>query len=344
MSLTLTPTRHAVQPPAAKVLPTVLTVHGESRLDPYFWLRDRGDPDTIRYLEAENAYMRAMTEHTEALQAGIYAEMLSHIKQTDLTVPVKRGEYFYYTRTEEGKQYRIYCRKRGSLDAPEEILLDGNALAEGQKYFQMGAFAPSPNHKLLAYSADYTGDEAFTIFVKHLETGKLLPVEIRNTSYSLEWAEDDATLFYTVLDPSKRPFKVFRRSLDETESVEVYHEPDRRFELEVAKTSSRAYLLISCNSSLTSEVRYLPAERPLDDFRVVLPRRQGVEYDLTHHDESFFIRINDGGAKTFRVVEAPVADSSRANWKEILPARPEVTIEEVHAFADHLVIEERSAA
>lgn len=325
----------------AKIQPHVSTVHGDTRTDNYFWLRDRSNPETIAYLEAENEYMRAMMQHTQELEAAVYAEMLSHIQQTDLTVPVKRGEYFYYTRTLEGKQYRIYCRKRGSLDGAEEVLLDGNVMAEGQKYFQIGVFHPSPDHKLLAYSVDLTGDEAFTVFVKDLENGTLLPLEIPNTSYSLEWAEDNATLFYTILDQSKRSYKVFRRRLAEQESAEIYHETDERFSLDVAKTSSRAFLLIHCGSSLTSEIRCLDAARPMEEFRVVLPRKTGVEYDLTHHGESFYLRINDGGAKTFRVVEAPVADPSPAHWKELVPARPQVTVEAVLAFADHLVFEER---
>ena len=345
MSLTVTIPEPAIQPPAAKIVPHETTVHGDTRTDNYFWLRDRTDPDTIAYLENENSYTRAMMRHTEELQSSLYAEMLSHIQQTDLTVPVKRDEYFYYTRTEEGKQYRIYCRKHGSLDAVEEILLDGNALAEGHKYFQIGAFAPSPNHKLLAYSVDYTGDEVFTVSVKNLETGAESEGEIRKASYSLEWAADNATLFYTVLDSAKRPYKVYRHRLGDRESgvtgdVEIFHETDQRFDLEVSKTSSRAYLLIGSASSLTTEIRWLRSDEPEGEFRVALPRTLGVEYDLTHHGDSFFIRTNDG-AKTFRVVEAPVADCSKANWKEILPARPEATIEGVSALAGYLVFEER---
>ncbi len=205
----------------------------------------------------------------------------------------------------------------------------------------MGAFAPSPNHKLLAYSVDNTGDEAFTVFIKDLETGALLPFEIGNTSYPVEWAEDNATLFYTILDNAKRSYKVLRRTLGAAESVELFHEPDERFSLDLAKTFSRAYILINCSSSLTAEVRWLAATRPMDEFQVVLPRTQGVEYDLTHHGDSFFIRIIDGAAKTFRVIQTPVADPSQTNWTEIVPARPEVTIESVHAFAGHLVFEER---
>ncbi len=345
MTLTLTVPEPTVQPPAAKIVPKEITVHGDTRTDNYFWLRDRSDPDTLAYLENENSYTRAMMRHTETLQSNLYAEMLSHIRQTDLTVPVKRDEYFYYTRTEEGKQYRIYCRKRGAPDAAEEILLDGNVLAEGHKYFQIGAFAPSPNHKLLAYSVDYTGDEVFTVSVKNLETGDVSPGEIRKASHWVEWAADNATLFYTVLDSAKRPYKVLRHRLGDRESgvtgdVEIYHETDQRFELEVSKTSSRAYLLIGSASSLTTEIRYLRADEPEGEFRVALPRVQGVEYDLTHHGDSFFIRTNDG-AKTFRVVEAPVADCSKTNWKEVLPARPEATIEGVSALAGYLVFEER---
>jgi oligopeptidase B len=341
MSITLTVPEPTVQPPAAKVVPKEIEVHGDTRTDNYFWLRDRNDPDTIPYLEAENEYTKTMMRHTEELQASLYTEMLSHIKQTDLTVPVKRDEYFYYTRTEEGKQYRIYCRKSGSLDAPEEILLDGNAMAEGQKYFHIGAFAPSPSHKLLAYSIDHTGDEIFTVSIKNLETGEVSADEIHNTSYSLEWAADNATLFYTVLDSAKRPYKVFRHRLGDTAGdPEIFHEPDQRFELDVSKTSSRAYLLVASSSSLTTEIRYLRADRPEGDFRVALPRVQGTEYDLTHRGDSFFIRTNDG-AKTFRVVEAPVADCSKPNWRTILEARPEVTIEGVSALAGYLVFEER---
>ena len=342
MALTLTTPApdETVQPPVAKIVPKVTTLHGDTRVDNYAWLRDRGDPDTIRYLEDENAYTKERMKHAAELEAKLYEEMLGRIKQTDLSVPVKRDGYFYYTRTEEGKQYGIYCRKQGSLDAAEEILLDGNAMAEGQKYFAIGVFAPSPNHKLLAYSVDLSGDEVHTVRVKDLATGDLLADEISGTSTSLEWADDNATFFYSVLDAAKRPHKVFRHALGESADVEIYHEPDQRFELDVSKTSSRAYLLIGSNSPLTTEVRFLRADDPRGEFRVALPRVQDTEYDLTHRGDSFFIRTNDGG-RTFRVVEAPVADPSKPQWKEILPARPNVTVESVTAFANHLVFEER---
>src|SRR5579871_6105057 len=283
-----------IQPPVAKIVPKTMSLHGDTRVDNYFWLRDRNDPDTKAYLEAENRYTEAMMKHTEPLQAKLYSEILGRIKQTDLSVPVRRDDYFYYSRTEEGKQYAIYCRKRGSLDAPEEVLIDGNALAFGHAYFRIGNFAVSPNHKLLAYSEDFTGDETYTIRVKDLDTGSLLVDEIHDTYYSLEWANDNATFFYTRLDDAKRPYQVFRHRVGATGADPlVYHEADQRFTVEVHKTLSQAFLLIQINSPLTSEVRYLDADRPLDDFVPVAPRVHEVEYDLTHHGDSFFIRTNE---------------------------------------------------
>src|SRR5579863_7014432 len=325
-------------PPVAKSVPHSMTVHGDTRIDNYFWLRDRKDPDTIAYLEAENAYTKEKLQHTEKLQAALYAEMLGRIQQTDLSVPVKRDEYFYYTRTEEGKQYAIHCRRKGP--GAEEILLDCNLLAEGHKYFRLGAFIASPNHRLLAYSVDFEGDEKYTVRVKNLDTGELLGDEIPNTSYTLEWAADNATFFYNTLDDALRPDKVFRHALGVKEDALIYHEPDERFTLDLSGTRSRAYIFININSSLTSEVRYLRRDQPLGDFRILLPRVYETEYDVTHHGDSFFIRTNDG-SKGFRVVEAPVADPAKANWKVIIPGREGITIESVTAFQDYLVTEER---
>ena len=315
-----------------------MTVHGDTRIDNYFWLRDRKDPDTIAYLEAENAYTKEKLQHTEALQATLYAEMLGRIQQTDLSVPVKRDDYFYYTRTEQGKQYAIQCRKKGS--GAEEVLLDCNLLAEGHKYFRLGAFIASPNHRLLAYSVDFEGDEKYTVRVKNLDTGELFADEIPNTSSTLEWAADNATFFYTTLDEALRPYKVFRHALGVKDDTLIYHEPDERFTVDLSSTRSRAYIFININSSLTSEIRYLPKDQPAGEFRVLLPRVFETEYDVTHRGDSFFIRTNDA-AKGFRVVEAPVADPSKVNWKEIIPGRDSVTIESVSAFADYLVTEER---
>ena len=274
------------------------------------------------------------------LQETLYKEILGRIQETDLSVPVKRDDYFYYARTEEGKAYSIYCRKHGSLDAPEEILLDANVLAAGQKYFRIGNFSISPDHRLLAYSTDVEGDEAHTIFVKDLTTGELLPDRITNTYYSLEWANDNRTFFYTVIDPARRPYRVMRHQLGAASDELVYEEQDARFSLGVGKTRSRQFLVLHLGSALTSEVRYMEADQPLGEFRVMLPRKQEVEYDASHHGDFFYIRTNEG-AKNFRLMRTPAANPSRDNWEEVIPARPAVTIEGVDSFEDYLIVYER---
>ncbi len=328
-----------MRPPVAKVVPVSSTLFNDTRIDPYAWLRDRKDPDTLAYLEAENAFTKSVMDPTADLQKTLYDEMLSRIQQTDITVPIRRDGYFYYTRTEEGKQYAIYCRKQGSLDAPEEILLDGNVLAEGHEYFRVGNFLVSPDGKLLAYSTDIVGDETYTIRIKNLATGELLPDEIPNTYYSLEWAADSQTFFYCTLDEAKRPHQIFRHRLGQPSAL-VHHETDERFTVEIAKTSSREFLLINIHSSLTSEVRYLRAGNPEGDFVPILPRTHEVEYDITHHGEHFYIRTNDK-AKTFRVMRTPVGSPSIESREEFLPMRPGITVEHLRAFRDYLVIEER---
>ncbi len=277
---------------------------------------------------------------TKPLQETLYKEILGRIQETDVTVPVKRDDYFYYTRTEEGKAYSIQCRKHGSLDPSEEILLDSNVLADGQKYFRLGNFAVSPDHRLLAYSTDLEGDESYTIQVKNLSTGELLPDRVANTYYTLEWANDNRTFFYTVLDAAKRPYRAFRHELGSDSDTLVYQEDDGRFNLALAKTRSRRFIFIELASPLTSELHYLEADHPRSEFRVLLPRRQDIEYDVSHHGENFYIRTNDQ-AKNFRLMRTPVSDPSSENWQEIIPARSGVTIEGVDSFEDHIVIYER---
>lgn len=327
-------------PPVAKAVPKAITVHDDTRVDDYFWLRDRTDPDVIRYLDDENRYTNSMTARSRRLRAKLYTEILGRIKETDVSVPVPHDNYYYYTRTRKGRQYPIYCRKKGSLNAPEQILLDANKLAKGRDYFQLGNFSVSPNHRLLAYSTDGKGDETFTIFVKDLATGKLLTDRIENTSYSLEWANDNRTFFYTMLDAAKRPHKIFRHTLGEAQDELIYHEEDQRFNIGLAKSRSNRFLYIHSSSAVTSEVRALPADKPAGQFRVLLPRRQEIEYDVADHGGYFYIRTNDG-AKGFRLVRAPIADPSKPNWKEVLPGREGVTIEGVDTFRHHLVVYER---
>jgi oligopeptidase B len=327
-------------PPRAKIVPKEITIHGDTRIDNYFWLRDRSDPDVIAYLEAENRYTEEVMASSKPLREKLYQEILGRIQETDLSVPVQRGDYFYYTRTEEGKAYSIYCRKRGSLDAAEQILLDANVLAQGQTYFRVGNFAVSPNHRLLAYSTDLEGDEAYTICVKDLATGELLADRIANTYYTLEWANDDRTFFYTTLDAAKRPYRVFRHELGVAADALVYQEDDARFALGLAKTRSRRFIFIELGSPLTTEMRYLEADQPSGEFRIMLPRRQGVEYDASHHGEFFYIRTNDQ-AKNFRVMRTRVAEPSDQTWEEVIPARAAATIEGLDSFENYLVIYER---
>jgi oligopeptidase B len=330
----------SVQPPIAKVVPKTVTLHGDTRVDNYAWLREKDNPEVTQYLEAENQYTEQVMAPLKPLQETLYKEILGRIQETDLSVPVKRDDYFYYTRTEEGKAYAIYCRKHGSLEAPEEILLDGNALAAGQKYFRIGNFSVSPDHRLLAYSTDTEGDEAHTIFVKDLSTGDLLPDRITNTYYSLEWANDNQTFFYTVLDAARRPYRVLRHQLGAVSDDLVYEEQDARFSLGVGKTRSRRFLILHIASALTSEVRYMEAGQPRGEFRLMLPRQHDVEYDASHHGDFFYIRTNEG-AKNFRLMRTPVENPSRANWEEVIPARSNVKIEGVDSFEDHLIVYER---
>ena len=339
-----TPIKLPAAPPVARVEPRVHRVHGETRVDDYYWLRDRGDPDVIAYIEAENSYTRAVMHHTEALQDQLYQEMKGRIKETDLSVPERVDAYFYYTRTEAGRQYPILCRRQGGLEGAEEVLLDQNLLAARHTYFKIGVSEVSPDHRLLAYSVDTSGAEEFTLYVKDLTTGRLLAESIGNTSVGVTWANDSRTLFYTLLDHARRPGRLFRHTVgtSPTTDVLVYFEPDESFYLDINRTRSRRYLLLDIASHSTSEVRFLDANEPEGVFRVVQPREFGVEYSVEHHDERFFITTNDS-APNFRLVQAPVASPSKANWSPVLPYRPDIKLDETDAFRSHLVIYERQA-
>ncbi len=333
-----------LQPPTAQQIPKELNTHGDLRIDPYFWMRDRSDPATIAYLEAENAYTQAIMKPLEPLVTQIYDEILSRIRQTDLTVPVKDGEYFYYLRTEEGRQYPIWCRKKGSTEAPEEILLDANVLAEGHEYFSLGGMDVSDDHNLLLYSVDNDGSERFTVHVKDLRTGELLADTIPLTSAGLTWAGDNRTFFYTTFDETRRPEKVHRHVLgaDPLQDAVVFHERDTQFGFEVHRTRSRQYLLITSeNASKTSEVHYLDAYQPDGEFRLMEPRNPGVEYYAEHQAGRFLIRTNDEGATDFKLMAAPVEDPSRENWTVVVPERPHIGLDAVDAFENFLVLQTR---
>ncbi|MFQ6007695.1 MAG: S9 family peptidase [Candidatus Zixiibacteriota bacterium] len=332
----------ALAPPVAKIVPKVDTIHGEVRIDNYYWLRERDNPEVIEYLEAENEYTDAMMKHTKAFQQKLYEEMVGHIKETDLTVPEREGDYYYYTRTEEGKQYRIYCRKKASLDAEEEIILDVNELAVGHEYYAVAALAVSPSQKLLAYTVDTTGGEVYTLYVKNLSTGKLLLDTVPEMSGSLVWANDNRTIFYTTLDQTKRPYKLFRHELgsDPKDDPLIYQEEDNAYYLGITKTRSKEYLLMKLGSMVTTEIHYLNANNPRGTFKVIHPRQHEMEYDVSHHGDKFFIRTNDN-AKNFKLVEAPISDPSKENWKEIIPHNDSVMIDGIDLFKNHLVVYER---
>ncbi len=330
------------KPPVAKVVPKVDTLHGDICVDNYYWLRDKSNPEVIKYLEDENSYTEAVTQHTEKFQQKLYEEMVGRIKETDLTVPVRNGDYYYYSRTEEGKQYRIYCRKKGSLDAEEEILLDINDLAKGHEFYALAASDPSPNHELLLYTVDTTGSEVYTLYIKDLKTGQVLKDMIDSTSGSAEWANDNKTIFYTTLDEAKRPYKLFRHKLGSNSQNDplIYHEKDDAYFLGISKTRSKAYLLMSMGSMTTTEVWYLKADNPTGKFKLIHPRQHEMEYYVSHHGNKFYIRTNDS-AKNFKLVEAPVSNPRKKNWKDVIPHRDSVMLDGIETFKNHLVVFER---
>ncbi len=327
-------------PPAALQIERFVRIHGDRRGDPFFWLRERENPNVRLYLEAENAYTNAVMQPTEGAQEMLYREMLARIKQTDVQVPYRLREYWYYSRTEEGRQYPLWARRQGSMEAEEEILLDLNRMAEGHKFMDLGAFAVSDNACLLAYTTDNVGFRQYSLYVKEPRTGKILGL-IAERVGSVAWAADDRTLFYTQEDAqTKRQYRLYRHNLATSESTLVREETDELFSLEVYRTRSRAFLMLDIRSHTTSETHFLPADRPEGEWRVIEPRRQDVEYDADHHGERLYLRINDT-ARTFRLVSMPADAVGKENWKEELPARSEVMLENVAFFTAHQVRTER---
>jgi oligopeptidase B len=330
----------SVKPPAARKIRKATTLHGQPWTDDYFWLRDKPNPDVAAYLEAENAYTDAIMRPTQDLQEALYKEMLGHIKETDTSVPYREGGYLYYSRTEEGKQYPIYCRKKGSLDAAEEVTLDLNELAQGQKFMAIGAYTVTDDGSLLAYTTDNTGFREYTLRVKDLRTGQLRP-ETAEKVASVAWANDGQTLFYTTDDPAKRPYRLYRLRLGSPLPGDlVYEEKDELFRVGVGRSRSRGYIFLGVGSLTTSEVRYIPADQPQAEWRVVAPRRHEHEYEVDHHGDRFYIRTNDKG-RNFRLVTAPVSDPRPENWTEVVPHRQDVMLEGIELFKNHYVLLER---
>lgn len=332
-----------MKPPIAPKKPKRIRRHGDVRVDPYAWLRHRDDPDVIDYLNAENRYTAQRMRDTKALREKLFHEMLRRIKETDLDVPVKIDDFYYYMRTQKGLQYPILCRKHRSLRAPEKRLLDQNRLARRKPYFAVGVQSISPDHSLLAYTTDTSGNERYTLQIKNLQTDRLLPEQIADVG-SVAWARDGVTFFYTVIDHLHRPYAVYRHRLGTpVESDEqVFHEPDESFYVGVATTRSRDFVLLDVEAKTTSEVHFVPADDPQQPFRLIQKRRRNIEYAVEHHGEHFYV-LHNHKAKNFALARTPIARPAARNWEPVLEHRPDVLLEDVSAFADHLVVCEREA-
>jgi oligopeptidase B len=327
-------------PPVASKQAHKLEIHGDTLADDYFWLRNKGTPEVESYLNAERAYSEAFMQPTAALQSKLYDEMLSRIQQTDTNVPAPNRGFYYYSRTVEGKQYPIYARKKGSLDAPEEVILDVNALAEGKKFMSIGGMEVSPDGKLLAYTSDEVGFRQYTLHVKELRTGKLLPDTAERVD-SIEWTEDGKTILYTIEhEQTKRAYRLLRHALGGKADTLIYEEKDERFTVDLNKTRDHKYMLVDVASHTSSEVRYMPADTGKAPLKLMAPRMPGEEYYADHRDGQFWIRTNDKG-RNFRIVTAPAADPSRAKWKEAVPHRDNVMLSRHLMFRDFYVTLER---
>jgi len=330
-------------PPLAAVRPHRFDEHGTVRIDPYYWLKERSNPEVIKYLEEENAYTKAVMAHTEALQDRLYEEMKGRVLQNDQSVPFRERNYFYYTRLVEGKNYPIYARKRGSLSAPEEIMIDANVLAEGKATFLIRAWEVSSVEDLLAFAADTTGGRVSSIRFKNLRTGEMLPDIIPRAIGGIAWAEDNRTLFYTKPDSvSVRPYQVYRHRLGTPAATDqmVYEDKDETYYVGVFKTKSRAYIMIQSSQTMATEYSYIRADQPDAPFKVLIPRERGHEYSANHFGDYFYILSNDH-AKNFRLMRTPVARPGRDNWQEVIPHRPDVLLEDFEFFRDFLVLTER---
>jgi oligopeptidase B len=335
-------------PPVAASHPTVLTVHGDSRSDEWYWLRERENPEVVAHLEAENAYTKQALAHTDALQNQLYNEIVGRILETDLSVPAAKGDWWYYGRTVEGLQYPIACRRQGSSEGPEQVILDQNELAAGHEFFEVANHVVSPDAALLAYATDTDGSERYTLRVRDLEGGTDLADEVPDTSYGLAWAADNRTVFYVKVDAAMRPYQLWRHVLRSpaADDVLVHQEDDDRFYLGVHLTKSERFVLLTLASKVTTEVRYLAADEPTGQFRVVAPREQGVEYDVDHYagkdGDRFLIVTNADGAENFKLVEAPVGEPGQEHWSEVVPHRRDVKLDGIDVFVGHIVLFERA--
>ena len=327
-------------PPIAPQKQQELTAHGDIRIDPWYWIQNMEDPDTLEYLNSENSFTEHIFEPWAEQRERLFTEMRARIKEDDSTVPSKEGDYWYYTKFEEGTQYPIFCRKYLSLDKPEEILLDVNQLAENQDYTQIGSVENSPDHKLLAFSVDYTGSEEYTIRIKDLETGFMLDDSIPNSYYSLEWANDSRTIFYDSLDEHHRPVKIHRHLIgtDFSSDVLIYQETDPRFFVGLTKSASSRFIYVISGGNNITEWHFLDANQPNNSLTLIQPRQEDFEYDVEDHGEHFMIRNNGDGAKDFKISQTPIANPLKENWTDFYHYQPGRIIQTILLFQDYLVV------
>jgi oligopeptidase B len=331
------------EPPVAEKIPKELTIHGDTRVDDYYWLNERDNPQVIDYLNAENAYKDAVMKHTESFQKELYDEIVGRIKKTDMSVPYKENGYYYYSRYEEGGEYRIYCRRKGTMEAEEEILLNVNEMAKGHAYYSVAGYSVSSNNNLIAFGVDMVSRRKYTIHFKNLKTGEILPDKIPITSGRAAWANDNKTVFYTLKDEETlRTYKILKHVLgtDPSSDKEVFEEKDITFSTYVYKSKSKKYLIIGSSHTLSDEYRFLDANRPDGKFKIIQPREKNLEYSVDHYKDKFYIRTNYK-AKNFRLMATPVNRTTKGNWKEVIPHRDDVLLQGFEIFKDFLVVNER---
>ena len=321
-----------------------LIAHGETRLDPYFWMNQRKDPEVIDHLNKENAYREQIMSGTTALQETLFDEIKGRIKEDDRSVPYRLDGYYYYSRYETGQEHPMYCRKEGNMEAEEEVMLDVNELAKEHSYYDVGGLKVRPDKKMIAFSEDTLSRRIYTIRFKDLETGEIMEERIPNTSGNFVWANDNQTGFYSVKDESLRSYKIFRHRLgtDASEDVEVYHEADETFSTFVYRSKSKKYIIIGSGSTLSDEYRILPADQPLQEFQIFQERERGLEYQIAHFEDKWFVRTNLEGATNFRLMSCQEGSTEKEHWTETIPHRHDVYLESFELFRDHLVLDERS--
>ncbi|MEX2513362.1 MAG: S9 family peptidase [Cyclobacteriaceae bacterium] len=330
--------------PIAEIKPKQLPYHGHIRVDNYYWMNDREDPNVIAYLEEENRYLQEKLKSTEPLQEKLFEEMKGRIKKDDASVPYFKNGYYYYSKFESQKEYPIYCRKKGSLSAAETIILDVNQLAEGQSYMQVNALGVSEDNEILGYSEDNLGRRIYNIKFKNLGTDQPLSDQLTAVTGNFVWANDNQTLYYTQQDPDTlRPYKVYQHLIGTNQKMDrlVYEEKDETFILQVKKSKSKSFLFIESQSTLSTEYRVLRADHPREEWMIIQPRMKELEYEVEHYEDKFIIRTNHNHAKNFKLVQTPIAKPSIENWEDLVPHRHNVLIEEFEIFKHHLVICDR---